>query len=264
VPQLQAVKSSLHSQFSWLPFSHYLFAAADNVVPLLVNEFKQASAVSPIAFSKTKEGFNPVLMMGLKEKDNLLVTAQGEWLGSYVPAYYRSHPFCMAINQRGEALLCFHQDSECVLDYLPPEGMGKHFLVEKELSPELSEIKDFLQTVENTRMASNAFCSSCEDLGLFIPWKIEPKPDAEPLAINGLYCIDENKLKSLPVGQTKSLVDSGAMGAMYYHLSSLHLINHLVLLKAKHEDAAAKEITASVSPDLFTSARDNDLVDLDW
>lgn len=263
MPQLQAVKSSLHGHYSWLPFRHYRFAADDNVVPLSVQEFKQASAVAPIAFSKTKEGFSPVLMMGLKEKANMLVTAKGEWLGSYVPAHYRSHPFCLAKNQHGEALLCFHQDSEFVLDYLTPEGMGNHFLVGKELSPELGEIKDFLQSVENTRMASNAFCSNCEDLDLFIPWKVEPKPGDKPLAVNGLYCIDENKLKSLPLEQMKSLLESGAMAAIYYHLSSLHLINHLILLKKKHEDAADKARAASAPQDVY-DAKDNDLIDLDW
>ena len=264
MPQLNVVKATLHSQFSWQTFTHYRFAATDTYAPLLVSEFQQASSVSPIAFVKDENAYSPVLMMGIQEGSNLLVSVNGKWLGSYVPAYYRSHPFAIAKDQNKKLLLSFHSDSEFVIDHYAENSGATPFFVDGELSDELKAVKEFLHAIEISRLKGIEFCAKCEELGLFSPWDLQVNTGKERINLKGLHCIDEAKLKALPAEQIKSLLESGTLSTIYNHLGSLHLTKHLVILKQKHEISAAYSESTPPSQELLTSTKDSELIDLDW
>ena len=260
--QIQAVRSSQHGQYSWVPYNQYGFAAADIYAPLLVQEFHHAGAASPIAFVFKDQVYSPVMMMGLPNGTNLLVSSKGRWLGNYVPAYYRSHPFCMAKDQQGKILLSVRSDSECVLDRYVPDGKAKPFFVDGELSKELSEIRNFLQNVEAGRLATAEFCAACAKLDLFVPWDLRLEADGRTLNIKGLYRVDETRLRALPADSAKVLLGNGTLGAIYYHLGSLQLTKKLLSLKQSHDDGATRKDVKI--PEIFTHGAMDEPVGLNW
>ena len=264
MPKVQAVNSVQHARYSWTAYSHYKFAADDAYAPLVVNEFNKASVMAPIAFSRVEGAYSPVLLMGLQPGVNLFVSVQGKWLGSYVPAFYRSHPFCMAKNQKGEALLSVHCDSEFLLDRIVPGGPGKLLFMGGEMTEDLREILTFLQRVESNRQATVEFCSRCDDLGLFIPWEVSVTSENKKLPINGLHRIDEDRLRSITPGDAKDLLESGAMAAIYSHLGSLQLISQLVYLKQRKIEEESLAETGQDLSDFMPIVDEEQPLNLDW
>lgn len=263
MPNIQAVQSTQHEQHSWLPFSHYRFAACDAYAPLLVQEFLQAGATAPIAFTKSAEGYRPIFVMGLRPSQNLLVSSQtGKWRGDYVPAYYRSHPFCLAKDQHGKTLLSFHSDSETVFPHKPPGSQVQPFFVAGELSAELRRVHDFLTQVEAGRRATAEFCNTVAQLELFCPWETQAVAVTQALKVKGLHRIDEKKLRALPADSAKALLETGALGAIYHHLGSLQHTQKLLTLTQGHSHGADK--AAEVLPASLTHADADELVALDW
>ncbi|MFQ3200220.1 MAG: hypothetical protein ACI9SK_000934 [Zhongshania sp.] len=262
VPRLHAVISSLHKQHYWQPFSHYRFAAEDIYAPLTVNEFKQAAIVCPILFLQKDGIYQPVMLQGLDNQQNLLVNDSGQWIASYVPAYYRSHPFAFAKNEAGHSVLSFYHDSEFVHTYCTTGSAAHPFFDGTTLSAKTEEICDFLIKIEANWLATKAVCKSLQRMDLFRPWSYSAVMGEEKRQITGLHCIDETKLRALQGDALYELQSTDALGAIYSHLLSTQLTKHLSDLyqsRRRRRDAPAD----SVSPDLFSSVRDNGLIDLD-
>lgn len=263
MPQLKAVSASEHRRYSWMPFTHYKFAKGDQFIPLLVNEFKLASTMAPIAFIKKGEGYQPILIAGLESKRNLLVSSEGYWLGGYVPSHYRSHPFCIGKNQDGKELLCFHSDSEFVHDRIIP-GESKPFIQGEALSTDLQEIYDFLKSCQTSGRNSESFCSTCKALDLFMPWSPEVKLNGKTKRFSGFYCINEIKLKNLTDADAKSMLATGALGAIYYHLASLPLTTSLETLYYRQAKASETEESGVEYEDVFTGFADDESINFEW
>ena len=68
--------------------SHYSYPAA-------VVEFGQASLEYPIVFAMDGEvGGMPMVITGLRENENLFISANKKWDAAYIPAFVRRYPFC--------------------------------------------------------------------------------------------------------------------------------------------------------------------------
>lgn len=259
VPKLHAVISSLHKHYYWQPFSHYRFAADDIYAPLTVNEFKRAAMVCPILFLKRGGIYQPVMLQGLDHKENLLVNDRGDWIASYVPAYYRSHPFTFVKSETGHSVLSFYHDSE----YVHTDGTrasGAHpFFDGSTLSAKTAEVCDLLIKNEGNWLATKVLCESLQKLDLFRPWSFSAVMGEKKRLITGLYCIDETKLRALHGDALQKLQSTGALDVIYSHLLSTQLTTRLTdLYQSRRSQRDA------LSPDLFTSASDHELIDLDW
>lgn len=264
MPQIQAVSPGQHAHHSWLPYTEFKFAAEDAFAPLLVHEFMLAGALTPVAFALNGDEYSPTLMMGLQTGTNLLVSAKHKWMVTYVPAYYRSHPFCMARDQDGKTLLSVHADSPYVLNHYEPGGRAKPFFTGTQLSADLQAIRKFLQQVEASRQITRSFCAACAKHQLFSPWEPEVKTGKQVFKIKGLHRIDETRLKALPADTVKMLVDTGAMAAIYYHLGSLQHIQSLANLKQRRDSASDPAVKGAPMPAILTEDPSADLIDLDW
>ena len=74
------------------------FARQGNAVPISHTEFQPIARHYPIVFTSGDAGksFAAVAVLGLSQGENLFY-ADGKWAGgSYIPAYARRYPFCMA------------------------------------------------------------------------------------------------------------------------------------------------------------------------
>ena len=74
------------------------FVQQGNAVPISHTEFQPIARHYPIVFTSGDAGksFAAVAVLGLNAGENLFY-ADGAWArGSYIPAYARRYPFCMA------------------------------------------------------------------------------------------------------------------------------------------------------------------------
>lgn len=63
------------------------FAAHLNSVPLLVvGEFAATARTLPIVFAGTAERVIPIVVLGVRDDQNVFVDAEGKWAPDYTPA----------------------------------------------------------------------------------------------------------------------------------------------------------------------------------
>jgi hypothetical protein len=263
MPQLQAISKSQHAKYRWLPYTDYRFAAEDNFAPLALNEFQRAAIVAPIVFILRADTYYPVLMQGLLPGKNLLTGPKGKWLGSYVPAHYRSHPFCLAKNDERKNVFCFDGDSEFVKDTAELGVLSKPFFYEGEVSPELAEILIFLEQLQASRIKTQEVVAMYQDLELIKPWVMQAKLGDEHKSIKGLYRIDDERLGDLSAESLKKLMESGALAAAYCQLLSLQQLPRLEKLFTRETNLTSAAVEGEPE-EVFTPSGSDDSVSLDW
>jgi hypothetical protein len=117
MPNYQPITKDQHSTLRWKRAARYDHAAADAVVPLVVQELP--SACKAIADRVHSVGDGPVSSLlrfkGLKPGRNLLVV-NGRWVGNYVPAQYRHRPFALSEISPGRFTLCVIEEEGELVD----------------------------------------------------------------------------------------------------------------------------------------------------
>ena len=79
------------------PSTSFAFARKANSLYLAGVEFAEASKEYAIVFTRSGNGrIVPVVMLGLRARENLFVDDKNHWAGRYVPAFVRRYPFVLA------------------------------------------------------------------------------------------------------------------------------------------------------------------------
>lgn len=199
------------------------FCRSVNALPLSVSEFSTAARDYPIVFASADAGrtYAPIIVLGLADAQNLFVDAAGAWdTTTYVPAFVRRHPFCIATlrvadAQRSEKVVCVAST------HLDRRG-AKLFDADGAATPQWQAAQRLLQEYENDLEATARMCALFAQLSLFAPFSFQVTQNEAPdLKLQGMHRIDEQKLKALPPDKLKALLDGGWMGKIYAHIHSL-------------------------------------------
>jgi hypothetical protein len=246
MPKLHPVARNRHGKQRWLRVKSYGFAARDAVVAVVAHELRRAVLTMPTGFVKTKAGYLPVVVQGLLPGRNLLVGADGRWLGSYIPAAYRAFPFQLAKTNDERLALCVDEDSGQITD---DATQGEPFFAEDgKLSQPLAEVLDFLQQVYAAREETVRACAALDEHKLLRPWNIELEADeGAPRKVQGLFCIDEEALAALPAAALAAARDAGALKVAYLQLLSMQ---HLPMLARLAQTQAAGAVPVTPAGDL--------------
>ena len=79
------------------PVEGYSFSKNTNSLYIAAVEFPKVAPEYPIVLGIDKEGtVFPLVLLGLKTKQNLYVDSKGIWKANYIPAYARRYPFILA------------------------------------------------------------------------------------------------------------------------------------------------------------------------
>ena len=200
----------------------YAFVAQTNIVPLTVTEFAAAALSYPIIF--TGENRQPVVVMGLRQGENLYVSDAGDFRAdAYIPAYVRRYPFVFADDKQNQRLiLCIDRGAEIVA-----EGGQNPLFVDGQPSDYTNMAMDFCNNFEQERLRTESFVQLLKDLDLldireaaFTPRNPDGTP-GEPQKLAEYYAVSEDRLKALPAEKLAELRDNGALGQIYAHLVSL-------------------------------------------
>lgn len=211
-----------------------------NAVHLNAAEFASAAAHYPIAFARDEDSgeFLPMAVLGLRTGENLFVGADGQWRElSYVPAYVRRYPFCIAEipNREGHA----PQRLVCVEDGQLVAGGERIFDAEGKPTPLWDNTQRLLEAIEASRQQTRVLCKRLESLGLFTPFEALALPRAgQRMRLQGLFRIDEEKMNAIPGKDLRLMLRKGELKAAYAHLISLENFATLMQLAVQRDSSA--------------------------
>lgn len=248
MPNIQPVTRARYATQRWMRSTHYGFAAADALCPLVLQELPKAVMHMPIAFVPGNGSYALMAIQGLRPGHNHFLDRDKRWLGAYVPAAYRSYPFLMATAQDSRQVLCFDEDS----GLLSSTADGEPFFGEDaQPAPAAAEVLDFLNRIAANRVATLRMCEVLQKHKLIQPWPISLHTAAGEQATEGLFRVDEAALNRLPADTLLELRIAGALLSAYCQLLSMQhipLLGQLADARAKADAQAASQAAAAPLP----------------
>lgn len=215
------------------------FAANAHSVPLTGVEFPAVARDLPILFAGTSvEDAGPMALLGLRQNENLLVDANGQWEpNTYVPAFVRRYPFVLAEKPEGAE----GDDFTVFLDEAY-EGFGdtegeRLFLEDGSDSEMLTKAVGFLGEFQQHIARTRWFMEQLRKHDLLEPRNIRLEKDGNAINLNGLFVVNEEKLRQLDEKTAYEFAKEGVFGWIYAHLLSLPNIDRLAMRLSQREQA---------------------------
>lgn len=215
------------------------FAAKVHSVPLTVFEFAMAARDFPILFAgNNADEAGPVAMLGLRQSENLFVDANGHWeQGTYMPAFVRRYPFVLAEKPPGapgDEFTVFLDEAHA--GFSKEEG-NRLFNEDGSDTELLTGTVKFLGEFQESVKRSREFTVRLRELDLLEQRTVQLKRNEETTVVNGLFVVNEEKLRKLDEKTAHAMLVDGTMGWVYAHLLSLANIERLQLHLNKRADA---------------------------
>lgn len=208
------------------PNTGFGFARKANSVYVAGVEFTEACKEYAIVFTRAGKGrVIPVVVLGLRARENLFVDENDQWQGRYVPAFVRRYPFVLAELPGQQAL------AVCIDEAYPglSETEGEPLFDEKgQDTPFLRNALDFLSQYQREYLRTEAFCRKLEEAGLLVEMRARADlVDGRTFTVGGLLVVDEKKLLALPDATALSLFRCGELHLVSMHLMSLSNLQRL-------------------------------------
>lgn len=197
----------------------YAFCRKVNSVPLTVAEFRSAAGEHPIVFAQAANVARPVVVLGLRREENLLVSEGGDWLGRYIPAFVRRYPFVFSTQQDDHRfVLCVDE----AFHGFNRTGRGEPlFGADLQPSPYVGRVLRFLQEYRAQFVRTRAFCDRLQALDLLEPVQVRFTVGGAQMSLGGFSAVSRDRLKALPVDRLGELARSDELELLYLHLHSL-------------------------------------------
>jgi hypothetical protein len=221
------------------------FAMNAHSVPLTGAEFGIAARDLLIVFAGNDiADAGPVALLGLRLNENLYIDADGKWAANtYVPAFVRRYPFILAekpAGQEGDDFTVFLDEHYEGFNATEGERLFKEDGTDTEmLTNAVGFLGEFQQNVTRTKN----FMKMLNTHGLLEPRNVRLQKDAKDgqegkaINLNGLFVVNEDKLRALDEKTTHELMREGALGWIYAHLLSLANIDRLAFRLSEREQA---------------------------
>ncbi|MGA0611623.1 SapC family protein [Caldimonas sp. KR1-144] len=203
-----------------------------NAVLCTIGEFAEAAKEYVIAFVPTSEAkddkgrpeLSPVVLLALRDQDNLFVTPEGRWDARYVPAAVRRLPFGYANTDNGQLSVMIDNAASSL-----GRDEGDLLIDEKgEATPRLNEIIKFLDQFEADIQRTRGLCRRLVELELLKPVQIDVTlPDGRQFTAGAVNVVDEDKIRALPDAAALELVRNGALGLLHAQLISMSNVQRL-------------------------------------
>lgn len=204
---------------------HLAFARETNSLLMAVTELPLAALDLPCVFVASGDQHTMVSVVGLRDKENLYIDAEGRWdPHSYLPAFIRRYPFVLA-EQPGSDQLTVCVDE--AFDGLNSDDGEALFTAEGKDTPYLQQLQKFLLDFHNDMQRTTQFAKRLNELGLLVERNIDFKLGEQHLNLNGFKVVDEDKLRQLAPEVVQELFTSGALGWIHAHLLSLNNVSKL-------------------------------------
>ncbi|CAK0780596.1 conserved hypothetical protein [Gammaproteobacteria bacterium] len=223
---------SQHSDLFLAPRGDYRYAADTNSVFMATVEFARACREYPIVFGKDGQTTFPLAILGLREGENLFVTAAGGWSAAYVPAYVRRYPFILSTQPDSDTLTVCIDSADSSFNN---ERRGLALFENGVESAFLKNSVDFLKDFQVQYAASIQIATRIEELGILeaMQANVELKTGSR-MNIGGFLVVNRQRLFDLSAEQLAGLVRDGILELIYLHLHSMDNFSYLVERLATH------------------------------
>jgi SapC len=186
-----------HASKKWRHFTNYGFAAQLTVAPIVEAELASAALSLPLALTQNNNSFTLVAVLSMVPNRNMLVAPDGRWLGAYIPAHLRAHPFLYLPKERVEETIVGIDESSGLVVSANEAG-EEFFASDGTLSSALQRVVDFLADLDRKRRQTDASVAALAEANLVEPWPIAVKSPAGEQKIGGLYRVNAAALDALP------------------------------------------------------------------
>lgn len=213
---------NLHRHLKLTSANHLQQFSRDHVLPVDAEEYLQLACEYPLVFVKNSETgqFTAVALTGLVSGSNLYYQA-GQWQAATLPRTVQNYPltFQMAAGQLQLAV----QDSETALDRQHGIPLYAADGAESaELSQRRAQLIRHLQQLHLLR----EWVGRLEALDLLQAQVLQLQDGQQ---INGLYLVNQQRLKQLSAEQLKQCHQGNDMLLIMAHILSLQHLSRLVL-----------------------------------
>lgn len=228
-----ALNKDLHSLHRIKPVPNLHFTGDMQTVPIVANEFREAAKEYPIVFVRTRDSKNeiePMVLLGLKNGQNLYVGDDGQWKARYLPAFIRRYPFIFAETGPDRLTLCLDEEFS---GFNTAEGTAL-FDAEGE-TDFLKGILQFVSAFHRDSLLTGQFVAKLNALDLLEEKSLKAElKDGREFIVNAFLVVSEEKLLKLDVAKVHELFTTGELGLIYAHLMSLSNLNRLVDFAVEH------------------------------
>jgi len=222
-----ALNKDAHQQHKLKQVSDFYFASDMQTVPVVANEFREATKEYPIVFVRVQQGQEalvPMVLLGLQSAQNLFVGDDGAWSARYVPAFIRRYPFIFAETGTDQLTLCVDEE---FAGFNTDEGTA--LFNDGEESDFLKEVLQFVSAYHRDSQLTTSFVNKLQSLDLLEEKNLKAElKDGREFVVQGFYVVDEDKLNKLNAEQVQGLFSTGELGVIYAHLMSLSNLNRLL------------------------------------
>ncbi len=209
-----------------LKADHFSFARKTNSVLIAGSEFAEAARDYPIVFVGSEKGpFTLAALVGLNDKENVLVGADGRWEpNAYIPAFIRRYPFVLAGADGAETLTVCVDEAYDGLDNERGEAL---FNADGTETTYLKNVIEFLVLFHGEMKRTSAFATRVFEMGLLTSKVVTFEREGIKKTLEGAWVVDEAKLNALGDDKLLELVKTGYLGWIYAHLMSLNNLKRL-------------------------------------
>ena len=220
------ISAARHAKVSVEASDSYAFSAGVNAVPLMAVEFARASAEYAIVFAAEGDDMMPVVVLGVRNEQNLYLAADARWKADYIPAFIRRYPFVFSASADGKSLtLCIDESHPGV----NRDGRGNAlFGADAKPTPYVDKVLEFVKEFQLQFERTRAFGRRLKALGLLEPMTANvTTPDGEKLTLGGFMVASRERLRALDDGSLLQLARSDELELLYLHLTSLRNFNQV-------------------------------------
>ncbi|MFC4528572.1 SapC family protein [Dyella halodurans] len=236
-----------HKDLRIKPIPNLKFASAVHSVPLTGVEFPAAARDLPILFGgMTPEDAGPMALLGLRENENLFINAAGQWeANTYIPAFVRRYPFVLAekpAGQEGDDFTVFLDEAYEGFGTAEGDRLFKEDGAESEL---LANAVKFLGEFQQHVARTQWFMEQLRKHNLLEPRNIRLEKDGKSINLNGLFVVNEDKLRLLDEKTSHEFLREGVFGWIYAHLLSLSNIDRIGQRLSQREQVEVAEAASA-------------------
>lgn len=218
--QVAPITAERHSSWHAREVKDFSFAKNTNSVPLMAAEFVSALSDFPIVFAGDEESVIPVLLLGMRNSENVFIGPEGGWDGRYIPAFIRRYPFVLALSEDQEKYyLCIDE----TFSGFNQSDEGPSLIGEDGQPTEYTEgVLQFLSQYQTEFESTKLICKKLKDLNLLEPKQVNTTlPNGEAVTVGGFFAVDPSRLATLSSEVIVDLVRSGTYALICFHMASL-------------------------------------------
>ena len=235
------LSSEKHKDWSVKTGADYAFARQVNSVPLVAVEFPHAAAEYSIVFAGEGEAMMPIVILGMRDDENLYLNEANAWNAKYIPAFIRRYPFVFS-SDTDESTFTLCVDEEFA--GFNEENRGEHlFDADGARTQYLENVLRFVNDYQGQFQRTQLFCKKLQELDLLESMQAQfTLSGGEQLRLAGFMAVNREKLKNLPEEKIAELFKTDELELVYLHLQSMTNFSAMAERnKAEATEESAKE-----------------------